>query len=243
MINQWLHVTGNLSDPLIHSVEAMVANLESIQVNGAVILCTLGTYVKLPYELEKITFYTGKPKLTPGHSFHHPWPHRIRIGPNWDLSKALNNRYHLLLLRPILRTFWGSTYKNTPFGFCGCSHKVDNKTENLEKTVFLKPSFESCTKQQCWRTDSNGWLDASKGFQIDCLKSYIGHNFLEGYYFKICIFFSQSLTVDSSYMVHCRDPNFFPLALNYLLAPGNVFFITLILDGGTMWLWGKMCAY
>ena len=23
----------------------------------------------------------------------------IRIGPNWDLSKALNNRYHLLLLR------------------------------------------------------------------------------------------------------------------------------------------------
>ena len=23
----------------------------------------------------------------------------IRIGPNWDLSKALNNRYRLLLLR------------------------------------------------------------------------------------------------------------------------------------------------
>merc|ERR1711997_416988 len=30
-----------------------------------------------------------------GHSFHHPWPHRIQIGPNWDLSEALNNRYRL----------------------------------------------------------------------------------------------------------------------------------------------------
>ena len=29
------------------------------------------------------------------HSFHHPWPHTIQIGPNWDLSEALNNRYRL----------------------------------------------------------------------------------------------------------------------------------------------------
>ena len=29
------------------------------------------------------------------HSFHHPWPHRIQIGPNWDLGEALNNRYRL----------------------------------------------------------------------------------------------------------------------------------------------------
>ena len=29
------------------------------------------------------------------HSFHHPWSHRIQIGPNWDLSEALNNLYRL----------------------------------------------------------------------------------------------------------------------------------------------------
>ena len=52
---------------------------------------------------------------------------------------------------PIPRTFWGSTYKNIPFGFCCCSHKVDNKTENWEKPVFLMASFESCMKQQCRR--------------------------------------------------------------------------------------------
>ena len=72
---------------------------------------------------------------------------------------------------------------------------------------------------------------------------YMGRIFLEGYYSKNCFFFLQSLTVDFSYMVHCRDPIFFPVALNYLLAPGNVFLVTLILDGGTMWLWGKMCSY
>ena len=57
------------------------------------------------------------------------------------------------------------------------------------------------------------------------------------------VFFFQSLTVDFSYMVHCRDPIFFPVALNYLLTPGNVFFVTLILDRGPMLLWGKMCPY
>ena len=61
----------------------------------------------------------------------------------------------------------------------------------------------------------------------------MGHIVLEGYYSKNCLFF-QSLTVDFSYMVHCRDPNFFPVALNYLLTPGNVFLVTLILVGGTM---------
>ena len=69
----------------------------------------------------------------------------------------------------------------------------------------------------------------------------MGHIFLEAYYSKNCPFFN--FLVDFSYMVLCRDPNFFPVALNYLYTPGNVFFITLILDGGTMWLWGKMCAY
>ena len=62
---------------------------------------------------------------------------------------------------------------------------------------------------------------------------HMGHMFLEGYYSKNCLFF-QSLTVDISDMVHCRDPIFFPVALNYLLAPGNVFFVTLNLYGGTM---------
>ena len=33
---------------------------------------------------------------------------------------------------------------------------------------------------------------------------------------KTVLFFLQSLTVDFSYMVHCRDPIFFPVALNYL---------------------------
>ena len=57
------------------------------------------------------------------------------------------------------------------------------------------------------------------------------------------VFFFQSLPVDFSYMVHCRDPNFFPVALNYLYTPGNVFFVTIILDRGPMLLWGKMCPY
>ena len=70
----------------------------------------------------------------------------------------------------------------------------------------------------------------------------MGHIVLEGYYSNNCPFF-QSLTVNFSYIVHCRDPSFFPVALNYLLTPGNVFLVTLILDGGTMLLWGKMCAY
>ena len=54
------------------------------------------------------------------------------------------------------------------------------------------------------------------------------------------VLFFQSLTVNFSYMVHCREPNLFPVALNYLLAPGNVFFVTIILDRGPMLLWGKM---
>ena len=61
----------------------------------------------------------------------------------------------------------------------------------------------------------------------------MGHIFLEGYYSKKCLFF-QSLTVDFSYMVLCTDPNLFPVALNYLYAPGNVFYVILILDEGTM---------
>ena len=65
-----------------------------------------------------------------------------------------------------------------------------------------------------------------------------------GIFFQKLSFFFQSLTDDFSYMVHCRDPIFFlPVALNYLLEPGNVFFITLILDRGPMLLWGKMCPY
>ena len=56
----------------------------------------------------------------------------IQIGPYWDLSKAQNNGYNLLLVRieGYPRTFWGSTYENTPFGFCGFNHKVENKTKN-----------------------------------------------------------------------------------------------------------------
>ena len=66
------------------------------------------------------------------HCFYRQPGEGIQIGPNWDLSKALNKRYRLLLLRidRYPRHFGGSTYKNTPFAFCGCSHKVDNKTEN-----------------------------------------------------------------------------------------------------------------
>ena len=36
-------------------------------------------------------------------SFHHPWPHTIQIGPNWDLSEALNNRY-----RQMCSVVWNS---------------------------------------------------------------------------------------------------------------------------------------
>ena len=57
------------------------------------------------------------------------------------------------------------------------------------------------------------------------------------------VLFFQSLTVDISDMVHCRDPIFFPVALNYLYTPGNVFFVALILDRSPMLLWGKMYAY
>ena len=34
-----------------------------------------------------------------GHCFYRQPGEGIQIGPNWDLSKALNNRYRLLLLR------------------------------------------------------------------------------------------------------------------------------------------------
>ena len=49
----------------------------------------------------------------------------------------------------IPRTFWVATYKNTPFGFRIHNPKVDNKPENSDKPIFLMPSFECCTKQQC----------------------------------------------------------------------------------------------
>ena len=34
-----------------------------------------------------------------GHCFYRQPGEDIQIGPNWDLSKALNNRYRILLLR------------------------------------------------------------------------------------------------------------------------------------------------
>ena len=45
--------------------------------------------------------------------------------------------------------FWAPTYQFTHIGFWVCKRKVDNESQNSEKPVFLKPSFESCTKQQC----------------------------------------------------------------------------------------------
>ena len=60
---------------------------------------------------------------------------KFEMGQNLVLSKALNNRYHPLLLENwgILRTFWVPTCKNTPFGFWVCKHK---KPQNSEKNLF-----------------------------------------------------------------------------------------------------------
>ena len=48
----------------------------------------------------------------------------------------------------------------------------------------------------------------------------MGQIFLEGYYSKVLF---QSLTLDFSNMVHCRDPNSFPGALKHLPEPGYIF--------------------
>ena len=53
---------------------------------------------------------------------------RAKLGPEQGTKKPIPPNF--IKNWPIPRTFWGSTYKNTPFGFCGCSHKVDNKTKN-----------------------------------------------------------------------------------------------------------------
>ena len=53
---------------------------------------------------------------------------RAKLGPERGTKQPIPPTRPTHLIRP--RTFWGSTYKNAPFGFCGCSHKVDNKTEN-----------------------------------------------------------------------------------------------------------------
>ena len=63
--------------------------------------------------------------------------------------------------------FWAPFYKNTPFGFWVCKHKVDNKPVSSENPVFLMSSFKCRTKQQwletCYDmdgdivTDAEGW--------------------------------------------------------------------------------------
>ena len=54
---------------------------------------TLGKHLK-----EHLLTHTGGKTYTCHSCFRQPGE-EIQIGPNWDLSKALNNRYHLLLLR------------------------------------------------------------------------------------------------------------------------------------------------
>ena len=56
------------------------------------------------------------------------YSNRAKLGPEQGTKQPIPPTRPTRLTCP--RTFWGSTYKNAPFGFCGCSHKVDNKTEN-----------------------------------------------------------------------------------------------------------------
>lgn len=56
------------------------------------------------------------------------YSNRAKLGPEQGTKQPIPPTRPTRLIRPW--TFWGSTYKNAPFGFCGCSHKVDNKTYN-----------------------------------------------------------------------------------------------------------------
>ena len=56
------------------------------------------------------------------------YSNRAKLGPEQGTKQPIPPTRPTRLTRP--QTFWGSTYKNAPFGFCGCSHKVDNKIEN-----------------------------------------------------------------------------------------------------------------
>ena len=72
--------------------------------------------------------------MSPALHFRQPWEgnsNRAKLGREQGTKQPIPPTFIKNWLIP--RTFWGSTYKNTPFGFCGCSHKVDNKTENLKK--------------------------------------------------------------------------------------------------------------
>ena len=53
---------------------------------------------------------------------------RAKLGPQRGTKQPIPPTRPTRLIDPL--TFWGSTYKNASFGFCGCSHKVDNKTKN-----------------------------------------------------------------------------------------------------------------
>ena len=67
-----------------------------------------------------------RPQLSP--SMAPQDSNRAKLGPERGTKQPIPPTRPTRLTRP--RTFWGSTYKNAPFGFCGCSHKVDNKTKN-----------------------------------------------------------------------------------------------------------------
>ena len=70
-----------------------------------------------------------------------------------------------------------------------------------------------------------------------------GSHFPGGILFQKLSFFFLSLTVDFSYMVLCRDPNFFSCGFELPLNTRKCIFVALILDRSPMLLWGKMYAY
>ena len=82
----------------------------------------IGSHRRLKYQ--KIS--TSRAQLSPSMAPHDS--NRAKLGPERGTKQPIPPTRPTRLIRP--RTFWGSTYKNAPFGFCGCSHKVDNKTEN-----------------------------------------------------------------------------------------------------------------